>query len=97
MQPDKRNEARYSRIDQEKFFQRLSYTNFTWSIIEYLNTNNSINTTPKMKFFIKDFFSECDQMDWFIYDRNYRNETVKAKNDNNEHLLQIVFKRKTVR
>ena len=56
-----------------------------------------VNTTPKMKFFIKDFFSECDQMDWFIYDRNYRNETVKAKNDNNEHLLQIVFKRKTVR
>ena len=50
-----------------------------------------------MKFFIKDFFSECDQMGWFIYDRNYRNETVKAKNDNNEHLLQIVFKRKTVR
>ena len=39
-------------MDQEKFFQRLSYTNFTWSIIEYLNTNNSINTTLKMKFFI---------------------------------------------
>ena len=33
------NGTEYSRIDQVKFFKRLSFTNLAWSILEYFAPN----------------------------------------------------------